>query len=454
MLILDHALHQGQYKGRRVGFNSLPNNKNIHTYVERFCGEFLSMLRSIPVRVAVTSALVSGAFLASLTYMTYRQTEATGAHLANAQLEMAAGGLQMALKSRVEGEMAKNGLLGTPSNDLMARQTRLMIGTYPAQVSLFSTPAHGKPLATSLDDAQQDAMVSDGLDEKLEPFTMVLAGRTYVSRVQPISFTNSSRPDYLLLVQVDRDHIYAGLESITHMALVHFVAGVAAALLLGWLLGRMLAARLEAITVNMEQAERGEKPGPVAEKGTTEIKRLAHAANVLIQGPSAKDKVRQQANTDALTGLANRRALVAAMDDLLKNGRADVCLMFLDLDGFKPINDTYGHEVGDEVLIEVAKRLDTCVREQDLICRLGGDEFVLMFRGLTEKVAIEERAKKVLERINEPYWVGDKRVTMGVSIGIAIGPQDGKDGETLLNASDEAMYSAKKTGKNQFTYYS
>jgi len=128
--------------------------------------------------------------------------------------------------------------------------------------------------------------------------------------------------------------------------------------------------------------------------------------------------------------------------------------MFLDLDGFKPINDTYGHDVGDNILIEVAKRLGSCVREQDVICRLGGDEFVLLFPGLVDREVLIQRADRVLAQINEPYWIGDNRVTMGVSIGISIGPADGKTGEALLTASDEAMYTAKKTGKNQYTFYS
>jgi len=175
-----------------------------------------------------------------------------------------------------------------------------------------------------------------------------------------------------------------------------------------------------------------------------------------VQGPTEKDIVRQQANTDALTGLYNRRGLVQAMDDRFKQGgnAAEMSVMFLDLDGFKPINDTYGHDVGDEVLKEVSTRLQTCVRDHDILCRLGGDEFVLMFPSLVDREVLQQRADRVLARVNEPYWVGDSRVTMGVSIGISIGPGDGKTGEELLAAADQAMYSAKKTGKNQFTFYS
>lgn len=364
------------------------------------------------------------------------------------------------LKDRIGTEMAQRGMLGTPPRDLVARQTRQALESFSGYVTVFKTPlGAGEPLMTNLDQAQLADLLNSR--EKIEGneagFRHRMTGVDYFTQIRPLSLTNSSRPDLVAVFQLPAKGLTSAYTNIRYTVVIFAALLVAALTAFGYWVGMGIGRRLQRVTATIHEAEQGQKPSALPVFGFGEEMRLAAAVNSLIQGPSEKDKVRQEANTDALTGLANRRALVSALDEVMggqRGRKSEASLMFLDLDGFKPINDTYGHDVGDEVLKEVAKRLETCVRDNDVICRLGGDEFVLMFNGLTDRKALEDRADKVLNRINEPYWVGDNRVTMGVSIGISVGPADGKTGEDLLTAADEAMYAAKKTGKNQYTFYS
>lgn len=173
-----------------------------------------------------------------------------------------------------------------------------------------------------------------------------------------------------------------------------------------------------------------------------------------IVGMASRNSAVEEANKDALTGLANRRHLMQWLEDQLGGDSKQIAVMFVDLDKFKPVNDTHGHDVGDEALKKMAEFMGTCIRETDLLARIGGDEFVLAFRGLETIDALESRAKKVIELVASPFWVGDIRVKLGASVGIAIGPDDGTTAEELLNAADEAMYAVKKSGRNGFKFYS
>lgn len=195
--------------------------------------------------------------------------------------------------------------------------------------------------------------------------------------------------------------------------------------------------------------ENGEKCDPVKLKRFDEFKQLESSLNRLID----RDKALREANQDPLTGLANRRYLMQRLEKAM-NQDVTLSIMFIDLDGFKPINDDFGHDVGDEALRIVSERLGACVRENDVLCRLGGDEFVIMFTALTDREVLEERANKVLEMINTTMWIQGNRVRMGASIGIAVAPKDSDSSEGVMNAADESMYAAKQGGKNAFRFYS
>ncbi|MEB3283471.1 MAG: diguanylate cyclase [Lyngbya sp.] len=172
---------------------------------------------------------------------------------------------------------------------------------------------------------------------------------------------------------------------------------------------------------------------------------------------TAKHYLEQLALHDSLTGLDNRLLLMEKLAESLAQVHrydAQSVILYLDLDGFKPINDSFGHEVGDGVLIEVAKRLKSCVREVDTVARLGGDEFVVLLHNLSDIYTIETVADRIVETINIPMHLFGKTINVGVSMGIAMIPQDGEYPHQLLKNADIAMYRAKQQGKNQYQFYS
>ncbi len=166
----------------------------------------------------------------------------------------------------------------------------------------------------------------------------------------------------------------------------------------------------------------------------------------------AQEKYRQMALHDSLTGLPNRAALQARLDTALSEARkngGNLTVMCLDLDGFKQLNDTMGHEAGDRMLSAIGERLRGVIRGRDTAARLGGDEFVLVFPGANRETATLV-AERVIAAIRDPYDIGGTIVQMSTSIGIAVYPDDGLYSEALLRSADGAMYRAKYAGRDRF----
>ena len=156
--------------------------------------------------------------------------------------------------------------------------------------------------------------------------------------------------------------------------------------------------------------------------------------------------------TDPLTGLANRRLLVDRLSMAMLHAereRAGMALLFLDLDGFKDINNTLGHAAGDALLKMVAGRLESMVREEDTVARLGGDEFVILLH-LSEADDAAQVAMKVIEVISRPYVVEGQPASITVSVGIGLYPVHGEDADLLMKSADLALYEAKRAGKNVY----
>ncbi|MES2299184.1 MAG: diguanylate cyclase [Pseudomonadota bacterium] len=156
---------------------------------------------------------------------------------------------------------------------------------------------------------------------------------------------------------------------------------------------------------------------------------------------------------DALTGLPNRRLLedrVATTLQHAKRTRHKAAILYLDLDGFKGINDTYGHAYGDEILKMVAQRLVACSRKEDTVARLGGDEFMIVLNNLSGLQDAHGPAGKLVEAINEPFPVNEFTLHLSASIGISIYPDDAQSVEALISIADLALYEAKRGGKNRF----
>jgi|GEM_PF-326687 diguanylate cyclase (GGDEF)-like protein/PAS domain S-box-containing protein len=170
-----------------------------------------------------------------------------------------------------------------------------------------------------------------------------------------------------------------------------------------------------------------------------------------------EERVRNLAYFDALTQLPNRRLLTDRLSLAIATAHRHnyrMAVMFLDLDLFKRINDTLGHDAGDQVLVEVSKRLQDCVREGDTVARLGGDEFVVLLPELEDPADAARLARRIIESIQEPMRLGEREMAVTTSVGIALYPEDAQDSDGLLKCADHAMYQAKEIGRNRFQLHS
>lgn len=165
---------------------------------------------------------------------------------------------------------------------------------------------------------------------------------------------------------------------------------------------------------------------------------------------------RHKALHDPLTGVPNRLLLYDRMaheiDCADRKGNM-VALMFLDMDGFKIINDIYGHDVGDKLLQAFAARITGCIRQSDTVARLGGDEFIVILPDINSRDDVMQIAHKIRNHCEKPYDVDGRELTLTVSIGISLYPFDGTDADTLLKKADSAMYIVKASGKNNIAFY-
>jgi len=169
-----------------------------------------------------------------------------------------------------------------------------------------------------------------------------------------------------------------------------------------------------------------------------------------------KEMLSYQANYDLLTKLPNRTLFEDRLNQAIikaKRSEKHFALLFIDLDHFKEVNDTYGHKAGDIVLIEIAKRLQVSVRESDTVARFAGDEFLIILENFDSHKALQVIAKNIVKGLALPIDYNKTKLYVTCSIGIALYPQDAQDAETLLRFSDKAMYAAKDAGKNNFTFY-
>lgn len=170
-----------------------------------------------------------------------------------------------------------------------------------------------------------------------------------------------------------------------------------------------------------------------------------------------QDKLLYLSTHDYLTELPNRALFQEKLSFVLASARRRKQLagvLFLDLDGFKTVNDTYGHDMGDMLLKIVAKRLIECVREVDIVSRMGGDEFTIILESVQNLQEIISIAKRIIVSIANPYNLGENEVSLTASVGIAVFPTDGMTGDLLLKRADDAMYRAKEKGKNNYHFYS
>jgi len=167
-------------------------------------------------------------------------------------------------------------------------------------------------------------------------------------------------------------------------------------------------------------------------------------------------KLKEMAHFDELTSLPNRAFFYIELEIELnraKRNNTQLAVMFIDLDGFKAVNDTFGHDIGDKLLIEVSSRLSKCIRNVDLVARLGGDEFTVVLTDLQHKNDSMLVANKIIQSLSKDFLLNNKIINIGASIGISHYPELALDSDTLIKQSDTAMYMAKENGKNQAIFY-
>lgn len=168
-----------------------------------------------------------------------------------------------------------------------------------------------------------------------------------------------------------------------------------------------------------------------------------------------KERLEYLSRYDALTNLPNRSYFNTHLESLMEtvSPRERLTILFMDLDAMKPINDNLGHEAGDTLLHLTAKRLKSCLRQEDFLARQGGDEFTAIIRNGNKSKLPIILVQRILQAFDKPFVIQDQSVHSGISIGLAVFPNDGKTAEDLLKAADMALYAVKKNGKHNYKYY-
>ncbi len=247
-----------------------------------------------------------------------------------------------------------------------------------------------------------------------------------------------------------------------------FILIILITLLTLWILkilfNRGVAQPLQSLMNQIEKIERHDysqssiiRTGDELEAISRSVRRLASTINERESALIASQKqLKYLSDTDPLTGLPNRRLLYILLQNGIEHAQqteSSMGVVFLDLDQFKQINDTLGHEIGDILLQQVAQRLNNTLRVSDTIARIGGDEFNILIEGFKDQAEIEPMIEKILESFTIPFQCLDHEIRITASIGIALYPQDGQSIQTLIKNSDMAMYLSKDRGRNRYSFF-
>jgi diguanylate cyclase (GGDEF)-like protein/PAS domain S-box-containing protein len=197
----------------------------------------------------------------------------------------------------------------------------------------------------------------------------------------------------------------------------------------------------------------GNKEHGYNEKDKDIVYRIADMTHDFVERKRIEERIAFMAFNDSLTGLPNKELLHDRLQQAMANGRRTQKLLavcYLDLDGFKPVNDQYGHHAGDALLVELAGRLRAALRDGDTVARLGGDEFVILMNNLDSIFDGERTLERILHTVNQPFDIEDEHIVVTASIGVTFFPADDADADTLLRHADKAMYKAKAAGRSAY----
>ncbi|HEX5756044.1 MAG TPA: diguanylate cyclase, partial [Arenimonas sp.] len=299
----------------------------------------------------------------------------------------------------------------------------------------------GSSLAVSL----QPTLAELPADVGERPVAVTLADAHFLAQREPLLAADGDSIDLLLLASVDQAMLpFAELRQ-----RILWLAGIASVIALGIavLLGRGISRPVSGLAAAVRRVQGGDYSKPVEVRGHDEIAQLAGAFSDMQQGIAAREaRIVHQASHDGLTGLPNRSLAVRRLQQALSRPLPDdqrVVVALLDIERFKEINDKFGHRFGDEVLLELSRRLQHAVRADDTVARLGADEFMVLLAGV-ERGQVQRRADALLAQLRQPLQLSMARISLDAGIGLALAPEHGDDPETLLRRADIALYEAKQ----------
>lgn len=265
-----------------------------------------------------------------------------------------------------------------------------------------------------------------------------------------------------VLVRQPVDLAYAPVKKLQNSIIIIGVGFALIFAVISWFWASFIVRPLNRIAVAANKLRLGEKADIPKFKGISDIEMLSYSLrkliNSLTNAENKLDKLEIEAHHDALTGLANRSALENFLKyHIIEADRVENSFVFLylDLDGFKGINDSLGHHAGDLVLKEVAIRLEKSINSSDMAVRLGGDEFIAVLRTSTESAheTAQLTAKNILSLVIQPMQIDGANVTVGCSIGAAVWPKDNSNPKKVIELADEALYLVKRNGKNNIAFH-
>jgi diguanylate cyclase (GGDEF)-like protein len=228
------------------------------------------------------------------------------------------------------------------------------------------------------------------------------------------------------------------------------LALLAFSLVLAWLIGGRIARSVRGLALPALALGEGRR----VDFTTTNLRETDEVGQAMVKASDVLRATRHRADHDGLTGLANRALLKELLDQKLavcRRNSSYLSLLYLDLDGFKQVNDLHIHALGDRLLQIVAHRLQAIIRRSDVVARIGGDEFVVVLAGAPAREAAQVAAK-IVDSLAAPYKMGGVTLSISASVGIALFPVAGDSADALLQAADDAMYAAKLVGKGSYAF--
>ncbi len=266
--------------------------------------------------------------------------------------------------------------------------------------------------------------------------------------------------DYLLLTaNINKSELQQALMQSKTMLVTSIVAIVIVTLIISLiLLNSLLSVPLKRLLDGIGVIAKGDYSHKISIKNNDELGLISREFNKMAQTINEREsQLDELAHYDVLTKMPNRAMFLKSLENAInraERNKTKLAVFFLDLDEFKSINDTLGHNIGDKLLVKVANNLSQVMRRNDLLARIGGDEFNTLIEDLSSAVTAEEIAHKMIEQMNLPLIIDNNQIHITGSIGIAIYPDDARDSMTLLKNADIAMYNAKDNGKNRYKFFS